>query len=380
MAALEALPETSLLRQYDPFGDDDTGLSELLLEETAAAMGDWVLAFLDRIFDLLRHTGEREKTGKTGSGVANRHSSSDVQQARNFSRVLKESLIQIFASMDDATHEMAVRSVVQFISEESLPSAAKDAAALCQAVAAARLVDGKESSPGLDALVPVLVENLDSNSSKTVIYRLRCLAGAVRSAGHGVVEHRDEISRAIDFALSSSDKNVFKTGCKLLRHSLSSLCESYPLSSECSPRLEVDVDTEGGFALGKSASLRRSRIYWHVPSKEEIEFACDLIQSHAMNRINDVCLAYAEQGFLERSDGEDTSIVMIEPEANEGKTVNVVLLRQCLRVLRYSLRGCIGLLLDKHDVESSASIGGISPVPQEQAALRLLSSAAHRCR
>jgi len=375
LAALEALPETSLLRQYDPFGNEKVALSDLLLEETSAAMGDWVLAFLDRTFDLLRHTGEREKTGKTGSGVANRHSSSDVQQARNFSRVLKESLSQIFAAMDDATHEMAVRSVLQFLGEESLPSAAKDAAAMCQAVAAARLVDGECSSPGLDALVPLLVDNLDENSNKTVVYRLRCLAGAVRSAGHGVVKHRDELSRSIDFALSSDDKDVFKTGCKLLRHTLSSLCESYPLSSSCTPRKEVDDDIEGEFALGKSASLRGSSIQWHVPNKEEVEFACVLIQNHAMRRINSVCLAYADKGFLESLDEEDASIVMVDSDISESKVVNFMLLRQCLRVLRYSLRGCVGLLLDTHGVESSTTFGDISPVPHEQAVLRLLSSA-----
>lgn len=374
LAALEGLPETSLLRQYDSFADDDEGLSDLLLEETAAAMGDWVLAFLDRVFDLLRHTGEREKTGKTGSGVANRHSSSDVQQARNFSRVLKESLGQIFASMDDSTHKMAVRTVVQFLDEESLPSAAKDASAMCQAVAASRFVDGECVSPGLDALLPVLVQNLDSNSSKTTIYRLRCLAGAVRGAGQGVVKHRDEISRAIDFALSSDDKDVFKTGCKLLRHALASLCESYPLSSECSPRLELEGNVEEQFAVGKSASLRGNSIHWHVPNKEEIEFACDLIQDHVMQRIDRVCRAYADEGFLSKPEDDDASIVMVDSNVSDSKSVDAMLLRQCLRVLRYSLRGCVGLLLDRHDVASSCSLEGISPVPHEQAVQRLLSS------
>ena len=380
LAALEELPETSLLRQYDPFDNGRVGLSEALLEETAAAMGDWVLAFLDRIYDLLRHTGEREKTGKTGSGVANRHSSSDVQQARNFSRVLRESLVQIFAAMDNEIHEMAVRSVVQFLEEETLPSAAKDAAGLCQAVAAARLVNDKPTSPGLDALVPVLLEHLRGNSSKTIIYRLRCLAGAVRSAGNGVVRHRDEISRAIDFALSSNDKDVFKTGCKLLRHTLSSLCESYPLSSECMPRQEVEDGTDGNFALGKSGSLKGSSIHWHVPSKEEVEFTCELLQNHTMQRINSVCLAYATEGFLgqEIIENGDASIVMVDSNVGDAKPVNnVMLLRQGLRVLRYSLRGSAGLLLDKHEEESNASIVGIIPVPHEQAVLRLLSSASN---
>lgn len=371
LAALRELPETSLLRQCDAFDNGELGLSCLLLEETAAAMGDWVLAFLDRIYDLLRHTGEREKKGKTGSGVANRHSSNDVQQARNFSRVLKETLIQIFAVMDEKTHEMAVLSVSRFLEEETLPSAGKDAAALCQAAAAARFIDNKSYSPGLDALIPILVDDFNGHSNKTIIYRLRCLSGAVRSAGNGVVNHRVEISQAIDFALSSGDKTVFKSGCKVLRHTLSSLCESYPLSSECIPRQELDGN--GDYVLGKSGSLKGNPIHWHSPKKEELEFASDLLRIHVMTRINIVCDTYANVGFLESSLDGDDSIVIVDSNVSESKSVDIMILRKCLRVLRYSLRGCAGLLLDLQNAESVGSVAGICSVPHEQAMLRLLS-------
>ena len=93
-------------------------------------MADWVLGFLDRIYyDLLRAAGKREKSGKNVAGVASRHS--------YFSRLIKDCLSQVFCSMDEMIYKQAVRLVSQFLSEEILTAAAKDAPALCQAVCAA---------------------------------------------------------------------------------------------------------------------------------------------------------------------------------------------------------------------------------------------------
>ena len=82
-------------------------------------MSDWSLAFLDRVYDILRATGEQEKVGKSG-GVARTISSSDVENAKNFCRVMKECLTQVFASMDTNTFESALRSAKTFLLENFL--------------------------------------------------------------------------------------------------------------------------------------------------------------------------------------------------------------------------------------------------------------------
>ena len=336
--ALENLPETSLLKQgVGP--EDDLDLS-LLIDEASSALSDWVLEFLERVYALLRATGEREKTGKNSSGVASRHSSADVQQARNFSRVLKECLLQTFASMDDEVHKLAVKSVVRFLSEETLPDAAKDTSFLCLSVAAARVKDGNVSSPGLDALVPTLMDELEHHSNKTVTYRLRCLAGSVRSCGVAVIKHKADIRKAIDFALSSKDKHVYKTGCKLLRHTLATLCESYSFAVGTVPRI---VEDDGTLLLGMSAQLHEDPIQWHVPDGPCIEFAWELLNSHVLERI---------QRFpLRNKDTMDT-------DDSSSISVDIPELRKLLRVLRYSLRGGAGALLDFDTGEES--LGGNS--------------------
>lgn len=355
--ALNRLPSTSLLKQGVSADEEtDPDMQRLLLNEATSAMSDWALDFLERIFGLLRASGEREKTGRRVSGVASRHSSADVHQARNFSRVLKETLLQVFSGMDEETHRLCVRTVVKFLEEETLPTASKDASLLCQAAAAARL--GDVISPGLDSLVPVLTDDLYHHSTKTVAYRLRCLAGAVRSASHGVVKHRAAISGAISFALSSDDRHLFKTGCKLLRHTLSTLVESYPLAADAKPRAFLGGPSSSEVYLGRSAQLHRDAVRWHVPSGESIDFAWDLLNSHVVQRLDSLC-----EGIDGAASGDVRSKMLNALEVND--------LRRCLRVVRYSIRGGSSVLLEADAVSVQDKVD----VPYEKACSTAIASA-----
>jgi hypothetical protein len=257
--------------------------------------------------------------------------------------------------MDSETHKLAVRTVLRFVEEETLPTAAKDASLLCQATCALRVKDDNDStlySPGLDALITVLTDDLHRHSTKTVIYRLRCLAGAVRAAGRGVVDHQGSISKAIDFALSSDDRHLFKTGCKLLRHTLATLCESYAVAADMSPRAFAG---DGSISLGKSAQLSGDAIRWHIPDAASIEFAWKLFQSHVSKRLDS----------LSSDAGEGRSRLFSSVESQE--------LRNCLRVIRYSIRGGASILLDftAENLETQNE----DSVPCERSNLRLLDTA-----
>eukprot|EP00980_Cylindrotheca_fusiformis_P017401 scaffold5398_cov120-Cylindrotheca_fusiformis.AAC.3 len=368
LEAIEKLPSTSLLKQGTDL--NDLGLN-LLLDEAASALSDWVLEFLDRIYALLRATGEREKAGKTASGVANRHSSADVQQARNFSRVLKECLTQTFASMEDGIHKQAVKSVGRFLEEETLPSAAKDSSFLCLAVCAARTKDGEAVSPGLDVLLPILLDDLEHHSNKTVTYRLRCVAGAIRSCGKAITKHKGGIMRALDFALASENKHVFKTGCKLLRHALATLCESYVLASDTVAR---HVPSRNELILGKSSQLHHDPVQWHVPDGDCVQFAWDILKKHVFERIAGLSSAISDAMDVDGGIAGDYR-------------VNLPEMRRCLRVIRYSLRGGAGVMLDFDTGKDFMDTGGgkgvtvgderrdLSLAPYEMAIHNLLKSA-----
>jgi hypothetical protein len=336
---------------------DEDDVTELLYDEANSAMADWVLSFLDRIYDLLRATGEREKSGKTASGVASRHSSSDVEQARNFSRIVKECLAQVFCSMDEKIHKQAVRSVAQFLQEETLPSAAKDAAALCQAVCAARSDASGVIIDPLAPLVQVLTDDLEHQSNKTLTYRIRCLAGAVRSAGKWGYHHRDAITKAISIALASKDKHVFKMGCKLLRHTLASQSDSYPISTSFAARTTFGA----GIGLGRSAELAGDQVEWHIPDGDQVEFVFSLLWAHVMQPIADLKTNPDNSGMAD----------MIN--ATAPTPVDGTKLRRCLKIIRYALRGGSAMLLDLYDACSEDDQAD-NLIPHERAVQQLLQS------
>ena len=358
--AIAALPRSSVLvhQEQDRDEEENPMLQENIRHDAMSAMTDWSLMFLDRVYELLRATGEQEKLGKGQGGTGMLHTSSDVQTTKNFSRIMKETLIYFFSAMDDSTYSAALRSVTRFLQEETLPFAAKDAGLLCQALCSTRFATevndygGMDTNPGFDALVPILTENLNHKSSKCVIYRLRCLAGAIRYAGSTVLKHREAVSSAIAFALSSSnDRVIFKTGCKLLRHTLSSQCEEYPIAQCYHPMRLGKSEDQHQSILGMSALLRGDKILWHVPNGKQLAFSVGLLSQFALKR-------WIELG---------------SPCVGDESNVNLQQWRQSLRVMRYTLRGCSGILLDEEpEVILSQTEKTFSP--REVAAAKLMLS------
>ncbi len=332
----------------------------VLMQEAMCAMIDWSQMFLDRVYELLRAAGEQEKLGKGQGGVGFHHTSHDVAMTKNFSRIMKETLTYFFAAMDKQAYDAALRSVVIFLREETLPFAAKDASLLCQAVCSTRFTiesnddSGRiDRSPGFDALVSILTEDLHLKSKKCVVYRLRCLAGAVRYAGSAVLKHREAVTKVISFALSNSDDRVvFKTGCKLLRHVLSSQCEEYPITHCVHPMRIGGCGNSFPPDFGTSSRLREDAILWHVPAGEQLDYSASLFSQFPLARWKQL---------------RNSSI-----SAKSG--VNLQQWRQALRIIRYALRGFSGILLDE-DLESVLhSTDNFSPKEIATAQLMLTAS------
>jgi hypothetical protein len=320
-AELRKLPKQSLLYQaetsYQINNDEQiTRLSELL-KEAEYALGDWLVSFLERIYDIFRSAGEQEKVGKS-YGIASRHSSADASQAKHFNMILKQCLFQVFASMDDHNFETALRSVESFLRNESLPLASKFSSILCEAVCAIRSCDnGGYHSPGLDVLLPCLTENLASKSKATALYRIRSLAGAVRLAGPSVMKYRNEVNTILLYALGEiHEKKIFKAGCKFLRHLLSSQCEYYPIMNEYGASFTDCI-------IGKPSILASHSIKWHMPSGEQIDFNTKILKDIVFKRLNSLSTLSGLHGL---------------------ELIDLLEWRCCLKLLKYSLRGSISML------------------------------------
>ena len=319
-----------------------------LLEETALSIGDWALAFLDRVYELLRAAGKQEKVSKNHLGASVRHTSSDAQQSKSFSRLLTTCLIRVFSAMDAKTYQRAVDSVCRFLSSETLPFAAKDSSSLCKAVTIA-----KDDGYGFNALVPIMTRDLAKLSTLTACYRLRCLSGAVKYSGEHLLSFDEVIFSAINFALSASEdgeqKQLFKTGCKLLRHALASQVEAIPL---------LDNSQFHTYAVGKPAALHGDPINWHSPTDSQLDFAVEILERIAFSRLRKLFSAVPDtdelassQRMIEsleiKSDSDDS---FDEKASKTDETIQKSITREwraSLKILKYSLRGVVGVLFDE---------------------------------
>lgn len=140
-------------------------------------------------------------------------------------------------------------------------------------------------------------------------------------------------------------------GCKLLRHTLASQVEEYIISQSYHPMRLESADSPRP-ALGASASLKGDRMAWHVPSGEQIDFAAGLIRQFTLTRLD---------GLSSESGSDGTGAVDLQRW------------RQSLRVLRYTLRGASGVLLDQ---DSAAIVSHDDDLcPKERATARLILAA-----
>ena len=365
--SLKQLPSSSILVQqksaepFDP-ANEETRLRALnLAEEAGNAMADWSISFLDRIYGLFRAAGEQEKIGKSHRVATKRSSAADVSRARHFTRILNECLRQFFAAMDDETLICAMNSVRCFLIDESHSLAVKYASALCESICAARAIPNKKDanmSFGLTNLALPLTSDIRDLSKNTVLYRMRCLAGAVRRGGSEVLTYRTHILSTLEFALAHENKHIFKAGCKLLRHTLSSQSESYPLCSDSCPRIGSTV------CLGESAQLNDDKIQWHVPTGVQIDFVAELLSIFVYSRIKNIS-SHSDFVFVEKNNDTD-----VETSRVSSKHDFLVEWRKCLRILRYCVRGCPGLLIEMgHKTEAGKEV---DPDPNEEASKALI--------
>jgi hypothetical protein len=306
--------------------------SSVELSDVGIMMSDWVLEFLDRLFSLFRATGEREKKGNVGHGVAAFHSKDDAHRTMAFSKVLKEALYQIFASADLQVYESILRSLDNFL-DETLPHAAKDVAAMCEALCYidVHVEERSNSKMALAFLVSKLGKNLTYNSLKSNIYRLRCLSGTVRYSGRYILPHLEVISEAIRFSLSSPDKHLFKCGCKLFRHTLNSLTTAYPMASNNRP-----VST-------MQPSLKDIEVKWSIPSETQIAASLTLVDIHVYESIRKLRTAESSVEFWRRT----------------------------LKKLKYVMRGMAGILIEDHRM---GKLDAINYDPHEIAVRSLLAA------
>ncbi|OJJ49456.1 hypothetical protein ASPZODRAFT_164964 [Penicilliopsis zonata CBS 506.65] len=303
---------------YDTDLPDET--EEMILRSSTCNFGDFIISFLGRVFTLLENLPDvsRVRNGSPEENIVN---------------TLPATFMPLLASLSPEYYDIALSKIVDFISNHVIHQARDAMAFICNAVCKVH------PEKALKRFIPVLIQairtEIDDNgagSTRTtgtdvlprdrgLVWNISMLSMCVVHVGDAVLAHRQEL---FEIAVYMQDK------CRgiptvhisnFIHHLLLNLTGTYTMDYAL---YEPDVVARGiGPELWSyRQDLQKLTIKWHVPQREELEFAVDLFSNQAESALKHLTGLVNETSSVKRDgSGKDWS---------DEVTRNLVLLRLIL--------------------------------------------------
>ncbi|KZF24962.1 putative proteasome activator subunit 4 [Xylona heveae TC161] len=251
----------------------------MILRSSTAGFGEFLISFLGRVFTLLENLPDasRVRSGSPEENVVN---------------TLPATFTPLLASLSPELYDLALGKIADFVANHVIHQARDAMAFICNALCK---VNPKKA---LKRLVPVLVQairsEIDENGAAStrntgsdvlprdrgLVWHVSMLSMCVVHVGDAVLDHKKQL---FDIALYMQSK------CKgiptvhvsnYIHHLLLNLTVTYTLDYSL---YEPDVLSRGLCIddWGQSPKPDELTISWHVPNREELEFAVELFQSQA---------------------------------------------------------------------------------------------------
>ncbi|KXN83586.1 Proteasome activator complex subunit 4 [Leucoagaricus sp. SymC.cos] len=256
---------------------------DALLKDSTGSFPDWVASFIRRVIQLLENLPEEGPNGSSGGAtevqVVDAVTGACSQICVHLSEPLFDMVLNMvydYASTNVRTN--AVRAIHQLVECVANANPVKTLAKLfpfCAANIRVELENGASSLRTTSASRPM-------PSDATLHWNLAILRGAVYNDGRAILKYKDEFIPLLRFL---RDKTFSKRGYswtgKLVSSLLLTLTHTYPLENKFVNPAEWN---SSGFRenhhryWGKCYSPGEVEISWHVPSKDEIQFALQIFR------------------------------------------------------------------------------------------------------
>nr|GMC51674.1 proteasome activator subunit 4 [Ipomoea batatas] len=270
---------------------------------------EWLDEFFCRLFSLLQHL---EPSSVVNEGLHSPATSGTflVEDGPYYFCMLEILMGRLSGSL----YKQALKKISKFVTTNILPGAIAEVGLLCCASvhpnpeeAVAHLVKpmldsallslkgtpvtgfggrGTFDASKLSKAKPTLSPALET----AIEYQLKVLSIAISYAGPALLRYKDEFKEAIACAFDSPSWKVNGAGDHVLRSLLGSLVLYYPIDQykcllhhSAAPTLEEWISTKD-FANDKQWMAPR----WHLPCKEEIQFANELLSLHFDSALDDL--------------------------------------------------------------------------------------------
>lgn len=280
----------------------DTDLSdkdeELILRSSTTGFGEFLISFLGRVFTLLENLPDaaRVRSGSPEETVMN---------------TLPATLMPLLTSLSPDLYDIALTKIVNFVTDRVIHQARDSVAFICNALCKVN------PEKALKRLVPVLIQairtEIDENGAastrttgsdilprdRALVWNVSILSMCVVHVGSAVMNYRQEI---FDIALYMQEKcrgipSVHVSN--FIHHLLLNLTGTYIIDHSL---YEPDVLARGIDVeqWGQRQDPQNLTIKWHVPRRDELEFAVDIFKTQAQSALEQLTLLTSENSGIKR--------------------------------------------------------------------------------
>lgn len=311
-----------------------------ILRSSTASFGDFVIAFLGRVFTLLENLPDSMRI----------RGQSPEETVVN---TLPGVFTPLLAALSPELYEIALVKIVDFVGNH-VENAARDAMSfICNSLCKVH------PEKALKKLIPVLVSNIrteieENGAASTrhsdpellprdrgLVWYLSILCMSIVHAGKAVMNHKKELLDLAEYLHRTCKGLPTVHISNFIHHLLINLTGIYPIDYSLTEPGEI-IDIE---CWGQDYDPKKLTISWHVPTREEIEFAVELFRMRSEGALNTITALISDNPPIKRDGtGKDWSDEMT----------------RSLTLLRLIISG-VSMLFDTQRVSSSNSTPSSSP-------------------
>lgn len=289
---------------YDTDLDDET--EEMILRSSTCGFGDFIVSFLGRVFTLLENLPDvsRVRTGSPEENIVN---------------TLPATFMPLLSSLEPEYYDIALSKIIDFSSNHVIHQARDAMAFICNAACKVNPEKTlKRFIPLLTQGIRTEIEDNGAGSSRTtgadvlprdrgLVWNISMLSMCIVHVGDAVLPHKKDL---FDIAVYMQQK------CRgiptvhisnFIHHLLLNLTGTYTTDHSL---YEPSVVAQGMHPdlWSHRQDPHDMTVKWHVPKREEIEFAVELFQNQAETALNQLTALTNETSSVKRDGtGKDWS-------------------------------------------------------------------------
>ncbi|KAJ6016281.1 hypothetical protein N7540_010872 [Penicillium herquei] len=303
---------------YETELDDET--EEMILRSSTCGFGDFTISFLGRVFTLLENLPDvtRVRNGSPEENIVN---------------TLPATFMPLLASLSPEYYDIALGKIVDFVSNHVIHQARDAMAFICNALCKVNPEKAlKRFIPVLTQAIRTEIEENGAGSTRTtgtdvlprdrgLVWNVSMLSMCVVHVGESVLAHRQELFDIAVYMQKMCRGIPTVHISNYIHHLLLNLTGTY--TRDYSMYEPTDVDgAPGPNHWSYKADVNQLNIQWHVPKREELEFAVEVFKDQAGSALKHLSGLTNETSSIKR-DGSGK-------EWSDEVTRNLVLLRLLL--------------------------------------------------